>query len=87
MNQSIVIANRYKWHIPYHFPKPSKLSTNAQTFIYTHPYIKIMKTPYDIKTKYKRLKPFESFDFSDKENVPPPPPIMLRRSMTSRRLI
>ena len=75
MNQSIIIANHNRWNIPYHFPKPSKLSPNAQTFIYTHPFIKIMKTPHDVKTNYKRLNRFkpENFEFSEKENIPPPP--------------
>jgi len=89
MNQLIVISNPCRWHIPFYFPKPSKLSPNAQTFIYTNRHIKIMKTPYDVKTNYKRLNRFkpENFDFSEKENVPPPPPIMLRRSITSRHII
>lgn len=90
MNKYIIIADRYKWHIPYYLPKPTNLSTNAQTFIYTNPYVKIMETPNDIKTNYRRLKEtrksHETFDFSDKENIPPPPPIMLRRSYSSRRL-
>jgi hypothetical protein len=88
MNQLIVISNPCRWHIPFYFPKPSKLSPNAQTFIYTHRHIKIMEIPYDIKTNYKRLnriKP-ENFEISDKENIPPPPPIMLKRSYSNRHL-
>jgi hypothetical protein len=97
MNQSIIILNQYKWHIPYYFPKPSKLSTNAQTFVYTNPYIKITETPTDIKTNYKRLKQkkptptkhITHFDGLEKENIPPPPPPlgMLRRSYASRSLL
>ena len=89
MNQLIIVSNPCRWQIPYYFPKPSKLSPNAQTFIYTHCHIKIMETPYDINTNYKRLTRFkpENFESSDKENVPPPPPIMLRRSVTSRHIL
>ena len=97
MNQVIVISNSTRWNVPFYFPKPPKLSTNTQTFIYTHPYIKIMEMPCDIITNYKRLNPrnhYETFDFSDKENIPsdkenipPPPPIMLRKSKSFRYLM
>ena len=99
MNQSIIIANAYKWHVPYYFPKRSNLCPSAQTFIYTNPYIKIIKTPDDVKTNYKRLdrsKMEEQMnkiisstivELVDKENIPPPPPLfMLRRTQSIRRI-
>jgi len=103
MNQSIIIANAYKWHLPYYFPKTSTLCPSAQTFIYTNPYIKIIKTPDDVNINFKRLdrsKMEEQMnkimtrrisstivELVDKENIPPPPPLFMLRRTQSRMRI
>lgn len=70
MKQCIVISSHYRWHVPYFIPKPQRLSSNVQTFIYTNPYIKIIETPTDLTTNYRKLK---NTTFDNKENIPPPP--------------
>lgn len=81
MKQSIIIANPYRYQLPYYFPKSPVLSPNAQTFIYTNPYIKIIETPKNVEKKYKRINPQK---IENKENIPPCPPISPKRTYNNK---
>lgn len=83
MKHYIVISSPYRWHIPYFIPKPMILSSNVQTFIYTNPYVKIIETPEDIKTNYRRIK---KPTIENKENIPPPPPITPKRIYNNKSI-
>jgi hypothetical protein len=85
MQHCIIIANPYRWHLPYFIPKPPRLSPNVQTFIYTNPYVKIIETPDDIETNYRKIKK-PAFNNKDKERVPPPPPVSPKRNYNNKSM-
>lgn len=101
MDESIVIVNHFRYHLPYYFPKPSQLTPNSYTFLCREPHIKLSaNTPHlqfncikltrnTIANQFKPYLSYDRFEFSDlceKENVPPPPPLPMRRSITRQLL-
>ena len=82
MKKYIVILNAHQYYVPYYFTKTPYVSSGAYTFVYTNPTIRIMNIDFDEKNfNYIKL------DISqDKENIPPPPPL-INKSRSRRHLL